>query len=169
MNNKLKKTVIVLGLATFSVGLMTSLSSFGVKTTAAVLDTCYDQQNISDCPATTSSTLTVNGTATTAFTITVGTSPSTITVSGVGFSVSFPKKTGTSSTTVTGTNGYSYTFSETVTSGGYETFCNLRTSAGGYACAQVNCQKIAVQTWTCAHPGPGTGTGTGSSASAVAW
>jgi len=44
MNNKLKKAVIILGLGTFSVGIMTSLSSFGIKAATASGTPCYDSQ-----------------------------------------------------------------------------------------------------------------------------
>jgi hypothetical protein len=80
----------------------------------------------------------------------------------LGQTLSFPKKTGTGSSTVTGSNGSSYTLSQTVVSN-FEIYCNTRTSVGGYACTQVDCKGDKVQTYSCATPGLGTGTSTGSS------
>src|SRR3978361_817902 len=132
MNNKLKKAVIILGLGTFSVGIMTSLSSFGVKSSTAAVTPCYSSQNLPDCPANTNFTLAVNGSNSNNYTITSGSGASTITISAAGVSVSFPKKTSSGSSTVTGSNGESYTLTQTITNT-YEILCSLNTN-GGQAC-----------------------------------
>jgi len=168
MNNKLKKAVIFLGLGTFALGIATSLSSFGTiaSSTSTPLSTCYTNQNVPDCPPNTNFTLTINGTSSDSYTITSGSTPGTWTIGVAGQSLSFPKKTGTSSTTETGTNGSSYTLAQTVTST-YEIYCNLNTSPGGQACGRVDCLNHLLQTYSCATPGPGTGTGTPNSA--IVW
>lgn len=160
MNYKLKSLVIFLGLGTFIVGLVTSLSSFGTVSTSenansSSVDFCYDTKYLQDCPANTNYTLTANGSVTTSYSITTGSS--TVTISGLGFSLSFPKRSGTNSTTETGSNNVVYTLVQNVTNSS-ESYCYQRTSPGGQACARVDCYGHTLQTYNCANPGTGTGT-----------
>jgi len=169
MNNKLKKTVICLGLGTFALGLTTSLSSFGsiADSTSTPTYECYIPQTVA-CTPSTNFSLTINGTSTNNYTVTSGGStPGQWTVTAAGQTLTFPMIPGNSSSSETGTNGLSYTFSQTVTSN-TQIYCNLTTSPTASACARYDCQHVKLQTYTCSVVGGGTGTGTPNSAKASA-
>ena len=151
-NKHLKRITIGLGLLAFLIGLNISFSSYSTATAASTdPENCYDSQNLFDCPAQTSATVSIEGSSTQTVALVPG-SNNTWTIKILGQEISIPIGSGTTKTSVTSTNGVKYTVT-IVVKDSYEIKCNSRTSPGGQPCTVVNCLGSNVQTYLCNNPG----------------
>jgi len=144
MELNFQKIAFFCGVATLSVGLITSLSSFSRTSSAAATTTssnatCYQDQE-TDCAPNVNYTMTVNGTYVSNATITTGKTSSSFTL-GIPnlFTISLPIKVGTSSTSQGSTNGFTYTIVYTSTSR-RKTDCITGTTS----CIQKDCDRLVI-------------------------
>jgi hypothetical protein len=144
MKLSFQKIALFCGIATLSVGLVTSLSSFNrttssLATTTGSNATCYQDEE-ADCAPNVSYTMTVNGTAVSNATVSTGKNSSSFSLGIPGlFTISLPIKVGTSNTSVGSTNGFSYTVVYSSTS---RRKANCVT--GSASCIQKDCDRTVV-------------------------